>query len=135
MSEEEESLQSIGLSPSATLVMVPVEGYTAAYVGSQGIVAKTASVGYNVLSAGAGLVTGALGTFLGVGRAMTQGEEPSASASVTQSSPNSEARGKDSSVNVRTLREQEERRNDHHQLYNGNQLNFEPQQDPKDKDD
>ena len=120
ISEEEESLQSLGLPPSATLVMVPVQGYTAAYAGDQGLVSRGFSAGYNMVSAGAGMVTRVLGTFLGVGQAAPQepsmpGHETAAAAS------DSRARGTGSDMKVRTLRDQREGRDDH-QLYNGNQV-------------
>lgn len=120
ISEEEESLQSLGLTPSATLVMVPVQGYTAAYSGGRGIVSRGASAGYNVVLAGAGLVTGALGTFLGLGHATTQEDQSPAPENITQASTETGARGTGSGVNIRTLRDQQDRED--HQLYNGNQV-------------
>lgn len=121
ISEEEESLQSLGLTPSATLVTVPVQGYTAAYSGGQGIVSKGASAGYNVVSAGAGIVTGALGTFLGLGRATITGEPPGIHDATMQENADSDATGTESGINIRTLRDQRDDQDDH-QLYNGNQV-------------
>lgn len=120
ISDEEESLQSLGLTPSATLVMVPVQGYTAAYSGGQGIVSRGASAGYSVVSAGAGLVTGALGTFLGIGQPAVQEGQIADSETATQAGVESDARGAGSGVNIRTLRDQQDRED--HQLYNGNQV-------------
>lgn len=125
ISEEEESLQSLGLTPSATLVIVPVQGYSAAYSGGQGIVSKGASAGYNVVSAGAGIVTGALGTFLGLGRATTTGEPPGVHDTTMQGNAESDATGTESGINVRTLRDQRANQDDH-QLYNGNQVTCPP---------
>lgn len=125
ISEEEESLQSLGLTPSATLVIVPVQGYTAAYSGGQSIVSKGASAGYNVVSAGAGVITGALGTLLGLGRA---------TAHDATMQGNHEAGATGTGVNIRTFRDERDDQ-DNHQLYNGNQLNFEPQRDSRDKDE
>ena len=121
ISEEEESLQSLGLTPSATLVIVPVQGYSAAYSGGQGIVSKGASAGYNVVSAGAGIVTGALGTFLGLGRVTTTGEPPGVRDTTMQGNAESDATGTESGSNFRTLRDQRADQDDH-QLYNGNQV-------------
>lgn len=115
ISEEEEDLQSLGLTPSATLVIVPVQGYTAAYNGGQGIVSKGASAGYNVVTAGAGIVTGALGTFLGLGRATAPAEIPE------QGNAGTDATGSGSGTNIRTLQGQRDDP-DVHQLYNGNQV-------------
>ena len=121
ISDEEETLQSLGLSPNATLVILPVQGYTAAYSGGQGIVTKGASAGYNVISAGASLVTGALGTFLGLGRATVPTEVRNPHDRTVQENVEADKLGTASSTNIRTLRDQEDTQEDH-QLYNGNQV-------------
>lgn len=123
ISEEEETLQSLGLMPSATLVIVPVQGYTAAYSGGQGIVSKGASAGYNIVSAGAGIVTGAFGTFLGLGRGTAPGEVPDADAhgSAVQGNSGVDAAATGPGIHIRTLQDQRDDQNDH-QLYNGNQV-------------
>ena len=121
ISEEEESLQSLGLSPNATLVISPVQSYTAAYSGGQGFVSKGASAGYNVISAGADLITGALGTFLGLGRATAPVEVPEANGTRAQESAEADKVGTALGPNIRTLRDQEDAQKDH-QLYNGNQV-------------
>lgn len=121
ISEEEESLQSLGLAPSATLVMVPIQGYTAAYAGDPGLLSKGVSTGYNVLSTGAGMITGALSTFLGVGQATTEAQQAATSSSqdARQDAPAA------SKINVRTLQDQRSDKEDH-QLYNGNQVSHDP---------
>ena len=121
ISEEEESLESLGLTPSATLVILPVQGYTAAYNSGQSIVSKGASAGYNVVSTGAGIVTGALGTFLGLGRATAPAESPDTQDTTMQRNAEADPTGTGSGINIRTLRDQRDDRNDH-QLYNGNQV-------------
>lgn len=118
ISDEEESLQSLGLTPSATLIMVPVQGYTAAY-DHQGLVSRGASTGYSVIAGGASMITGALRTVLGLGQATAQTNEPQEYPAVGATEP--EARGAGSNINIRTLRDQREGR-DGHQLYNGNQV-------------
>ena len=123
ISEEEEPLQSVGLSPSATLVIVPIKGYTAAYNGGQGIVSKGASAGYNIVSAGAGIVTGAFGTILGLGRATAPEELPSAHDITTLRNTDADTTGTGSGINVRTLQDQRDNQ-DHYQLYNGNQVRY-----------
>ena len=117
ISDEEESLQALGLTPSATLIMVPVQGYTSAYAADSGLLSRGISAGYNVLSTGAGMITGALGTFLGIGQTAPQPEQ--ATTTSEQSSPQASSTG--SKINVRTLRDQRSDRDDH-QLYNGNQV-------------
>lgn len=121
ISDEEDSLQHLGLVPSATLVMVPIQGYTAAYDGNQSLLSKGAAVGYNVVSAGTGLVTGALSTFLGLGQATAQ-DQRSSEQDTKPPVPESSSRGSTSGINIRTLRDQQENRDDH-QFYNGNQVN------------
>ena len=120
ISDEEESLQSLGLTPSATLIMVPVQGYTAAY-DHQGLVSRGASTGYSIIAGGAGMITGALRTVLGLGQATGQTNEPQENPAV--GATESETRGAGSNINIRTLRDQREGR-DGHQLYNGNQVSI-----------
>ncbi|TVY21607.1 UBX domain-containing protein 4 [Lachnellula arida] len=124
ISEEEETLQALGLTPSATLILIPVDGYTSAYEGGRGggIVYRSAAAGYNMVSSGVGMVTGALGSLLGGGGAAPaqQEHENAPPASIPSTS-----------INVRTLRDQQ--RSDDQQFYNGNALNFEPRKDDEDK--
>jgi hypothetical protein len=128
ISEEEENLQLLGLAPSATLVMIPVQGYTDAYGGNQGILFRGAAAGYNAVSTGAGLVTGALGAVLGLGQATAQEEGSASRESPAQSpAPGSEYRGSASGINIRTLRDQQECQDDH-QFYNGNQVSLSKQE-------
>ena len=118
ISDEEESLQSLGLTPSATLVMVPIQGYTAAY-DHQGLVSRGASTGYSLVSDGAGMITGALRTILGFGQATGRPNEAQENVTVGNTAP--ETREAGPSINIRTLRDQRDGR-DGHQLYNGNQV-------------
>ena len=123
ISEEEETFQSLGLTPSATLVIIPVQSYTAAYNSGQSIVSKGASAGYSVVSAGAGIVTRTLGTFLGLGRAAAPAEPPAAHDTIMQRKAEAGGTGTESGFNIRTLRDQRDDRDDH-QLYNGNQVMY-----------
>ncbi|KAL8862298.1 MAG: hypothetical protein Q9178_001307 [Gyalolechia marmorata] len=111
ISEEEQSLQSLGLMPSATLVMVPIQGYTNAYTSDQSIVGKAVSLGYNAASAGGNMVLGTLGTVLGFGRAEDAGGREDSNAT-------SGAAAASEGTRFRTLRQNEDT---DHQLYNGNQ--------------
>ena len=138
-SEEEGTLQSLGLTPSATLILVPIAAYSSAYEGGTGLVSRGVSAGYGIVSSGLGMVTGLLGGILGGGGAAPAAEEQRPAPSST---PNSNP-----SINVRTLRDQQSPRDDQ-QFYNGNavsitaccagiwltvQLNFEPRRDEDDK--
>ncbi|KAL8914161.1 MAG: hypothetical protein Q9171_001156 [Xanthocarpia ochracea] len=127
ISEEEQSLESLGLMPSATLVMVPIQGYTNAYTSDQGIVGRAVSLGYNAASAGRNMVLGTLGTVLGFGRATTVPED---AGGCEDSNVMSGAAAASEGTRFRTLRQKEDT---DHQFYNGNQLNFEPR--PKDDDE
>jgi len=123
ISEEEQSLQSLGLFPSATLILVPVKGYTSAYENnSQGILSRGISTGYEILFSGYGLVTGALGSIVGGSTQLPQQGTDASSSTIAPTG-----------INVRTLGDQQGRSEDH-QLYNGNALNFEPRPDDDKKD-
>lgn len=120
ITEEKETLRDLRFIPSATLVTVPVQGYTAAYSDANpGIVSRGLTAGYNTVAAGAGIVSGVLGTFLGIGRVATQPQAKS-EESPSPPQPQSQPATNRSGINVRTLRDQRESR-DEHQLYNGNQ--------------
>ncbi len=116
ISEEEQSLQSLGLMPSATLVMVPIQGYTNAYTSDQGIVGRAVSLGYNAASTGGNMVLGTLGTVLGFGRATTGSED---AGGREDSNAMSGAAAASEGTRFRTLRQKEDT---DHQLYNGNQV-------------
>lgn len=112
MSEEERSLAALGLTPSATLILVPVSGFTSAYENSGGLVSRAASGGYALISSSVGMVTGALGSFLGGTAAPASNSAPQAPSG----SPVPSA-----AINVRTLRDQrQESKKDDQQFYNGN---------------
>jgi hypothetical protein len=108
-SEEEGTLQSLGLTPSSTLILVPIAAYSSAYEGGTGIVSRGVSAGYGIVSSGLGMVTGILGGFLGGGAAPAAEEPPQ--TSTPSSNPNP-------SINIRTLRDQQSSRDDQ-QFYNG----------------
>jgi hypothetical protein len=110
ISEEEQSLQSQGLAPSATLILVAVNDYTSAYKDSSttGYVSRALTAGYGLVYSGVGLVTGVLGSILAGGPAQAS---PAADPTPIQPTPAS-------NINVRTLREQD--MVEDHQFYNGN---------------
>ena len=122
ISEEEESLQGLGLTPSATLVMAPVQGSIAAYgSGGPGLLSRGLAAGYGLVSGGVGMVTGTLGAVLGVGQvAQPAGAGPASSPGDSRGS-NATPPSTGGGINVRTLRDQQVPREDH-QFYNGNQV-------------
>jgi hypothetical protein len=124
-SDEERTLQSLGLTPSATLIILPVTNATNAYEGNSGIVSRGVSAGYGIVSSGLGLLSGVLGSFLGAGPAQPTEEGSHSAPSAAVPSAN---------INVRTLRDHNAGR-DEQQFYNGNALNFEPRHDDEDNKD
>ncbi|KAH0543766.1 hypothetical protein FGG08_001948 [Glutinoglossum americanum] len=139
ISDEDESLQALGFAPSATLVLVPIQGYTNAYRAGPGLLSGSISAGYSLLSSGAGMVVSALGTFLGVGgSAPPRGSDASLGRSIVDDrdfqEPPNETANSGPGGNIKTLRDHEINRDDR-QLYNGNQLNFEPNRDDDGKED
>ncbi|EGE09558.1 UBX domain-containing protein [Trichophyton equinum CBS 127.97] len=126
LSEEDQSLQELGVGPTATLVMVPIRTYTDAYSDSG------ASLPYRVLSGGYNLVAGTVNAVAGVvGSALGIGQNPAAvgRGASTQTEATEETSTTSSRMStrnrVRTLHDANSGENDH-QFYNGNQLNFEP---------
>jgi hypothetical protein len=115
ISGEEKTLQSQGLFPSATLVLVPIQGYTSAYneTNATGYISRGMSAGYGMISSGVGVVTGALGGLLG-----TRAAPSSSSADVPVTNAQS------SNINVTTLRDQDGPED--HQFYNGNAVGLTP---------
>lgn len=121
ISDESENLAELKFVPSATLVMIPVPGYTSAYDGgNSGLIGKGVSLGYNALASGAGLVSGVVGTVLGFGRATATTDTPPDQGNV-EPTPSPQQSIPKPSTNVRTLRDQHEA-NDEKQFYNGNQV-------------
>lgn len=116
--DEEESLHSLGLTPGSTLVMVPVQEFTAAYVPEADLISRGVSAGYNLVASGAGIMAGALGTLLGIGQASPSAQQTPRTATDTS---RAQLRSTGSEINVRTFRDQRQG-TDNHQLYNGNQV-------------
>ncbi|KAI9798611.1 MAG: hypothetical protein M1825_005309 [Sarcosagium campestre] len=141
ISEEAEDLLALGLAPSATLVLVPIKGYTEAYSdASPGLISKSLSVGYGAVGWGVGTVAGVVGSILGVGASTAAAQVDgtsdvsSASAATVSSAEGQRDQGRGAPINIRTLGDQQARDGDR-QYYNGNQLNFEPNPDGERKED
>lgn len=116
MSEEEQDLQTLGLTPSATLILLPVTGYTSAYEGDSGYVSRGVSAGYGVVSSGVGMVSGLLGSLFGGVPAPASAPVPHERTTAPFSTPSS-------NINVRTLRDQQDKKDDQ-QFYNGNAVSL-----------
>ncbi|KAF2643115.1 hypothetical protein P280DRAFT_488252 [Massarina eburnea CBS 473.64] len=130
--EEAEALGDIDLAPSATLVLVPVKGYTEAYSGGpagivQGTVGNvTGLVGgvFGMAGSVLGYVGNTVSSVLGGGASNPQ-NQPSGGRALGESQPQDQSAGA-SNVRVRTLADQRAREQGSQNFYNGNQLNFEP---------
>lgn len=130
--DESQTLGDIDLAPSATLVLVPVKGYTEAYTGGGGVVeTATGLVGgaFGLLSSTVGYVGSTLGSVIGYGSTpasnASTGQTTSSGASQGQgqasrqpASPSVDATG----IRVRTLADQRAREPRDQQFYNGNQV-------------
>lgn len=124
VSEEEQTLQDLGLGPTANLVMVPVQTYTEAYASVASLPVRGLYAGYNLVSGAVGAVTGTIGSILGYGgnQAPAGNDTNVASPGPSQRPGNSAARPRNGvGINVRTLRDQRDERGDS-QFYNGNQV-------------
>jgi len=132
ISEEEESLRSLGLCPNATLVLVPVKEYTTAYSGaySNSIINWGLATTYSIVGGATNLIGGAMGRLTGHGggegsegpyiAGMGDEKEPS-NVEGTKMAESSMKPGQQSGIKVRTLADQR-RENKDAEFYNGNQV-------------
>ncbi|RMZ72932.1 ubx domain-containing [Pyrenophora seminiperda CCB06] len=140
--DESQSLGDIDMAPSATLVLVPVKGYTQAYTGhNSGAVGVTTGLiggAFDLLSSTAGYVGSTLGSLLGSGSGSgpTPAQEQGGGHTMGPR-PNREPQHDpvldNAGVRVRTLADQRAR--EPQQFYNGNQLSTEPRPHDDDKRD
>ncbi|MCJ1469928.1 hypothetical protein MMC07_008572 [Pseudocyphellaria aurata] len=114
ISDEDATLQSLGFMPSATLVKIPVQRFSDAYVADQGIISRGISASYNVAIAGVNVIADIMGTILGFGSAISRAEE-SAARTVTA------AEGTEAGVDTGSSRRQRPN-SEERQFYNGNQV-------------
>lgn len=141
--DESQELGVIDLAPSATLVLVPVKGYTDAYAGASGggvVGIATGMFGgaLSLLSSTVGFVGSTLGsvTALGATPAQASTAQPTGLQSGQAPAPPEPALSPPvdgPSIRVRTLADQRAREPREQQFYNGNQLSTEPRNDDYDK--
>ncbi|KAF4338487.1 UBX7 UBX (ubiquitin regulatory X) domain protein [Fusarium beomiforme] len=112
--EEDNALGDLGLSPSSTLVLIPVKKFTNAYDDSQGIFSK-------ILASILSIFTWFFGLFGG-------GDDHTGHRGPTSDAPAS------SPERVQSFQNHRDQQRDQ-QLYNGNSLNFEPRPEEEEKDD
>jgi hypothetical protein len=147
--DEGNSLASLDLESSSTLILVPVEKYATAYShsGNGGLVWRSLNYVFDSFSALIAAFTGLIGSVLGPGaggghnqqpprqRLRPEGEDIELSdrqARSTSATANS-APGSGSSSRIRGFQNPSDRKPDQ-QLYNGNSLNFEPRNDDDDEE-
>ena len=122
---EEQTLADLGLTPSSTLVLVPIQGFTTAYAGEQGAISRGFSTIYSAVAAILGTILKLLGTFLNGGQPTSPagtGEEQSQRAAATGAEVSPLPPG-DTKIRVRTLHDQR-REQDNNEFYNGNQVSL-----------
>jgi hypothetical protein len=127
--EEGESLKSLGLTPSATLVLVPIKGYTDAYQGSGGLVSKGFNAGFGLLSGAASMLGSAVGGVMGYASGTTDRPGPyvagTADESETSNVEGDRMANRSAGINIRTLGDQRREADQNTELYNGNQVSNE----------
>lgn len=128
--DENQTLGDIDLAPSATLVLVPVKGYSDAYKGSgtnllAGTTTGIVSGAFGLLSSTVGYAGGILGSFLGTGSAapqQDQGQTVGGGNGGSERSGSERAERDEGGIRVRTLADQRAREPRSQQFYNGNQV-------------
>ncbi|KAK4495039.1 hypothetical protein PRZ48_013366 [Zasmidium cellare] len=136
VSEEHQSLQELGLVPNATLVLVPISGYTEAYTsgGGRGYMSTALHAAYGVVNTATGLVSSVISHIPGLGgRDGTTSEAASTSTEDTAVRTSTES----GASNFKTLADQRAesaRKQDSKkpEFYNGNSSAFEGRKDDQD---
>ncbi|KAJ5219879.1 hypothetical protein N7468_009083 [Penicillium chermesinum] len=129
VSEESQPLQNLGLGSTANLAMIPVATYTEAYATTAAsLPLRGVSAVYNAVSSVASSTTGFIGSLIYGSNEAPQNEDGRTVGNIAANP----SRPRPAGTNIRTLNDQQNERGDR-QLYNGNQLNFEPRQDRKDE--
>ncbi|KAK0729731.1 ubiquitin-related domain-containing protein [Lasiosphaeris hirsuta] len=139
VTEEEKPLQELGLTPSATLILLPVRKFKKAYSagtgssGGENVFSRFLAYILAIISRVFGLISTFFTTLFSTAGPPTPADAggPAAAAAGRRSQERGEATGRDSS-RITALRNRDERRNDQ-QFYNGNSTNFEPRRDDEDE--
>ncbi|PKY07788.1 hypothetical protein P168DRAFT_285979 [Aspergillus campestris IBT 28561] len=135
IADEEQSLDTLNLGPTANLVMIPIRTYTEAYSSTASLPVRAVSTVYGLVSSTVGAATGLVGSFLGYGQttpAPSQSSPDPSTSSQTGSSAAGPRPTPPTGPRIRTLQDQRNEEGDK-QFYNGNQLNFEPRKDDDDR--
>ncbi|PYH44952.1 UBX domain-containing protein [Aspergillus saccharolyticus JOP 1030-1] len=140
IADEEQTLAELGLGSTANLVMVPISTYTDAYsAAGSSLPVRAVSSAYGLFSSAVGTATGLVGSFLGYGSSgqNATSAQPGQSSSSNPSTSDSGSRARPVGTSnrgpiIRTLRDHRDEQ-ENSQLYNGNQLNFQPRRDDTDR--
>ncbi|KAL4740212.1 hypothetical protein BDV11DRAFT_103829 [Aspergillus similis] len=127
IAEEDQTLRELIRGSTATLVMVPIKTYTEAYSDPGSLPVRAVSSAYGLVTSVVRGAVGYVGSFIGYSqnRASSSQSAPPLSGE-PQASADTTRRPRQWGANIRTLGDQRDGRDS--QFYNGNQLNFEPQQ-------
>ena len=123
-SEETQTLGELGLAPSSTLILVPIQNFKTAFSGTSGPVGRSFASAYNAIASLLGMIWSLLATFLGVGQSPQQqrpGEEPESTGNEKGKGQNPPPSSSSSKIRIRTLHDQRREENKN-EFYNGNQV-------------
>ena len=118
VSEEVESLMSLGLIPSATLILVPIREYVVAYDRSEGYLSSGVLAGYHLIHRGLSWISGAVISFVRTAQNLSQLTQ---AAPATLQGIDDRHMGPRNGINFRTVRDRHTSI-DEQQFYNGNQV-------------
>lgn len=124
ISQEDERICDLDLTPNANLVLVPVEEYSTAYVGGGSVFNSGLAMGYSLVSSGVEAISGVFGRALGLGQPAPPNENEPPTIPSVQPGMEQAQRREEGSSNVCNIRRLHDRRpgQGNQQLYNGNQV-------------
>lgn len=136
VSEEHQTVSELGLAPTATLVLVPISGFTEAYTGGgRGYMSSALHTAYGIAGTASNIASSLLSFVPGLG-ATTSVESTSRDSPDQPSSGDNSMSDSSASLKVKTLADQraEAARKDDQQaeFYNGNSSAFEGRKDDED---
>lgn len=136
VSEEHQTVSELGLAPTATLVLVPISGFTEAYTGGgRGYMSSALHTAYGIAGTASNIASSLLSFVPGFG-ASTSAEHNSRDSTPDQPSGDNSMSGSTASLKVKTLADQraEAARKEDQQaeFYNGNSSAFEGRKDDED---
>lgn len=136
--EEDQTLEELGLTPSSTLVLAPVDRAVPAYPSiNAGLYNPVSHLIAAVLAFIGGILGSITGAVTGSGSAGDNGDNGAGQRATPEQQDRSQGQttGRDgaSASRIKGFQNPDDRKRDQ-QLYNGNSLNFEPRKDEEDKD-